>query len=177
MLAMASGGAGIVHHLLFGSVAMGIVGSTQLPVMVTGPSIQQPATGRYRLVATTDGSDASLAVVRALRPALESPAIDALLLSLSWPGEGDDRERKCRAALSRLRAELPAAHRIDEAVREAPLIEGLADMIITVSEEFNASAIAMATHGHGAGYHLLAGSVALGVVSRSPLPVILARSK
>ena len=177
LIAMATRGAGRLHHLLAGSVAMGLVGSTDLPVMVTGPKVEPPITSRrYHLLATTDGSPASMAVVRAVRPAVTA-GLDVTLLRLCWPGAADEARAECDENLARLRAELPESDRIAELVREVPLVDGVVDAIVAASTELGASAIAMATHGHGAAYHLFAGSVALSVVGKSPLPVILARSR
>lgn len=175
VIAMATRGAGRLRHALIGSVAMDIIGQSELPVMVTGPAIQPPAGGNYRVIATTDGSEASRAVVRALAPVFANPEIEITLLRLSWPGDAEDHAA-CEAQLHALRAELPAAQRVNEVVREVPMVEGVANAIADAAKDLGASAIAMATHGHGAAYHMFAGSVALSVVQNSPLPVILARS-
>ena len=177
LIAMDSRGAGAIRHALFGSVAMDLVGHTELPVMVTGPNIQPPAThDDYRIVATSDGSPASLAVVRALRPMIAASDIDITLLKLCWPAGPDHRAADCAAQLKALRQGLPVSARVSEEVREMTLINGAAPAIVAVAEELGASAIAIATHGHGAAYHLFGGSTALGIVSQSPLPVILCRS-
>ena len=177
LIVMDSRGAGAVRHALLGSVAMGIVGHTNLPVMVIGPAVEPPS-GRpgYRIVATTDGSPASLAVVRALSPILQSGSIDVTLLRLCWPGTADHSAADCASQLRTFRESLPHSERVTEEVREMALVNGAAPAIITVAQELEASAIAMATHGHSAAYHLFGGSTALGALSQSPLPVILARS-
>ncbi|MBA4179179.1 MAG: hypothetical protein C0506_01185 [Anaerolinea sp.] len=177
LIAMDSRGTGALRHALVGSVAMGLVGHTLLPVMVTGPAIQPPAKGDgYRIVATTDGSPASLAIVRALGPILESAAVDVTLLRLCWPGTAEHSAADCAAQLRAFRQGLPAAARVTEEVREMALVSGAAPAVVAVAQELGASAIAMATHGHSAAYHLFGGSTALGVVAQSRLPVILARS-
>lgn len=177
LIAMDTRGAGAVRHALLGSVAMGLVGHAELPIMVTGPSIQPPAAdSSYRIVATTDGSPASLAVVRALEPIIETGAVDVTLLRLCWPGTADHSAADCTAQLRAFRQGLPDSQRVTEDVREMSLVNGAAPAIITVAQALGASAIAMATHGHSAAYHLFGGSTALGVVTQSPLPVILTRS-
>ena len=177
LIAMDTRGAGAVRHAILGSVAMGLVGHAELPIMVTGPSIQPPAAdSSYRIVATTDGSPASLAVVRALGPILETGAVDVTLLRLCWPGTASHSTADCAAQLRAFRQGLPDSLRVMEDVREMALVNGAAPAIITVAQELGASAIAMATHGHSAAYHLFGGSTALGVVTQSPLPVVLTRS-
>lgn len=177
LIAMDSRGAGAVRHALMGSVSMGILGHTSLPVMITGPSIQPMASqaNGYHIVATSDGSPASLAVLRALRPLAESANVNVTLLRLCWPGASHSSE-DCAAQLRSFRAELPDSARVTEVVREMTLTDGAAPAIVAVAGELGASAIAIATHGHSAAYHLFGGSTALGVVSQSPVPVILARS-
>ena len=177
LIAMDSRGVGAIRHALLGSVAMGLLGRTELPVMVTGPRIQPTASPAhdYHVVATSDGSPASLAVLRALRPLAESTGLRVTLLRLCWPAARHSAE-DCAAQLRSFRSELPASARVTEEVREMTLTDGAAPAIVAVAGELGASAIALATHGHSAAYHLFGGSTALGVVSQSPVPVILARS-
>ena len=177
LIAMDSRGVGAFRHALFGSVALDVVGHTELPVMVTGPNIQPPAPrDGYRILVTSDGSPASLAVVRALGPLLETGSVDVTLLRLCWPAGPDHSAADCSAQLKELRRGLPDLGRVNEEVRELMLIDGAAPAIISVAEELGASALAVATHGHSAAYHLFGGSTALGIVSQSPIPVILCRS-
>lgn len=178
IIAMDTRGAGAVRHALLGSVAMGLVGHAELPVMVTGPSIHPPpsTTAGYRILATTDGSPASLAVIRALGTIIETGAVDITLLRLCWPGTASHGAPDCAAQLRQFRESLPDSQRVTEEVREMALVNGAAPAIVAVAQELGASAIAMATHGHSAAYHLFGGSTALGVVTQSPLPVILTRS-
>ena len=174
LIAMATRGAGRLRHALLGSNTLGVVGASDLPVMVTGSAIEPPPTGvPYRVVATTDGSAASRVAMRALGPLLAgATSSEVTLLRLVWPGANEGRDA-AEADLRDLRATLPPDLRVTELVRETPMVEGVATAIISAAKELGASTIAMATHGHGAAYHLFAGSVALGVVGHSPLPVIL----
>ena len=167
-------GAGRLRHALLGSNTLGVVGASDLPVMVTGSAIEPPPTGvPYRVVATTDGSAASRVAMRALGPLLAgATSSEVTLLRLVWPGANEGRDA-AEADLRDLRATLPPDLRVTELVRETPMVEGVATAITSAAKELGASTIAMATHGHGAAYHLFAGSVALGVVGHSPLPVIL----
>lgn len=176
IIAMDSRGSGAIRHALLGSVAMGVVGHTELPVMVTGPNIQPAAGGEYRIVATTDGSPASMAVVRAIAPLVAAGEVHVTLLRLCWPGTEEHSAVDCHAQVQALRQQLPDSGRISEEVREVALVSGAGPAIISAAQELGASAIAIATHGHSARYHLFGGSTALSVVQESPLPVILARS-
>jgi nucleotide-binding universal stress UspA family protein len=53
--------------------------------------------------------------------------------------------------------------------------ESPAEKIVQFADELDVDAIAMATHGRSAVAHLLAGSVAEGVIRRSKRPVIVQR--
>ena len=72
LLAMNSRGKGMIASLLHGSVALGVLGKAELPVMLTGPEILgPPAQGNsYRLLITTDCPPDSNDVIRALAPLL-----------------------------------------------------------------------------------------------------------
>ena len=66
----------------------------------------------------------------------------------------------------------------DEALRRSggDAVGGLSDDEVSrrrAAHEAGASVIAMGTHGRGRSLHLFLGSVALGTVERSDLPVIL----
>ena len=68
--------------------------------------------------------------------------------------------------LDRLGAGIPNA--------ETVAVIGLAaDEIVSQAEERGASFIILGSHGHGALYHLFAGSVVTGVLKRSHVPVIV----
>lgn len=178
LIAMDSRGAGAIRHALLGSVAMGLVGHTELPVMVSGPNIE-PVAGNdgYHIIATTDGSPASLAVARALGPLVGNAGVKVTLLRLCWPGTAERGAEEIAAQMQTFRSHLPASARVTEDVREMAMVSGSAPAIIAVAQDLGAAAIAIATHGHSAAYHLFGGSTALGVVGQSPIPVILARSE
>lgn len=175
MLAMDSRGAGALRHALLGSVAMGVVGNSRLPVMVTGGEAQPPQPAdRLRIVITNDGSPAALDVANALAPLLEGKNLDVTFLRICDEGE-QAREEETRAGLEAMARLIPPGPRVDVAVEPATDLEKVETAIVRAAQERGAHAIAMSTHGHSARRHLLAGSVALGVLGQSPVPVILAR--
>jgi nucleotide-binding universal stress UspA family protein len=65
---------------------------------------------------------------------------------------------------------------VETLVREIPLGAGVDTTIIETAQELGAHAIAMSTHGHSAGRHVVMGSVAMLLLGRSPLPLLLARA-
>jgi nucleotide-binding universal stress UspA family protein len=83
--------------------------------------------------------------------------------------ELERREATCRAAA----AMLPQCIHSTVGVTRAEEFERTEHAIVRAAHEAGASAIAMGTHGRGRSLHLFLGSVALGTVERSDLPVIL----
>lgn len=171
MIAIHARGTGALRHALLGSVAMGVLGKAAVPVMVTGAhAAAPPAPGPYCIAVTTDGSPASASIMPHIaRLAAEAPALRFVLMRVAEQGE-----TTAVAALEALREELPATAHVE--LRAGQKTADVAARIIELAIESGADAIAMASHGHGALRHLIAGSVALEVLGRSPLPVILARS-
>jgi nucleotide-binding universal stress UspA family protein len=181
LVAMDTRGTGAIRHALLGSCAMSLLRGTGLPVMLTGDCISPPlADDRYRLVVTSDGSPASRDILLALRPLLDGARIQLTLLRVYEPRVGDAGEAAetaaCEAGLAELAELIPAGPEVTTLVRTVDGLETVDAAIIRVAAELGADAIAASTHGYSAARHLLAGSTALGVLSRSPVPVIFARA-
>ena len=179
LLAMHSSGAGgAIRHALFGSVAMGVLSKTPLPVMTAGKELRSDVADPYHLVIAVDGSPASQASIACLAPAL-APSTKVTLLAIYEPRVGDDGDETEMTKLDRIlrdaAAALPAGNE-EVVIRSIPQLGGVDSAVIEAARELDADAIAAATHGHSARYHLVAGSTALGIVSRSQVPVILSRS-
>lgn len=180
MVAIASRGSGAVRHALLGSVALGVVGCSTLPVFTAGPLIQAPHRNRsYRLLAATDGSAASEQIFEALRPFLRAPGLSVTLLRVYVPTAGDRGDRielaDCRQQVKEIRDRfLPPTAR--GRVVKASGLHLAEHVILRQAEQLSVNAIAMSTHGHSARHHLIAGSTALAVLAHSSVPVILARS-
>ncbi len=181
VIAIHSRGAGALRHALLGSVAMGVLGGSEHPVLLTGERVEAPrGNGTYRLLMTSDGSASSLAIVRALPPLLEGHDVWVKLIRVCEPRSGragpEAEQESCRQQLDSVRRLLPAGIACEYDCFAAAHEQPTAQAIIEAALAAGADAIAMSTHGHGPLHHLLAGSVALDVLGRSPLPVILARS-
>lgn len=182
LIAMHSRGSGALRHALLGSVAMGVLGHWAGPLLLTGEHAVAPAgEGSYRVVVTSDGSPASLDVVPALEPFLASQRIAVSLIRVCEPRSGrpgpEAEQEACLHQLESLREQLPAGIACDCRCPAATYEQPVAAAIIEAASAASADAIAMSTHGHGALRHLLAGSVALDVLERSPIPVILVRGQ
>jgi nucleotide-binding universal stress UspA family protein len=173
LIAMDTKGSGRIRHALMGSVASGVVGKSDLPVMLTRDGVEEPRVeGRYRLVVTNDGSSAALDVVRQMNAVLAQVRPEVVLL----------RGHQVLDA-GTLFPELDAvAREFPDGVSVTPRIESLegektaARLILDVAKDVGANAIAMSTHGHSARRHLFAGSVTMAVLGSSPVPVIVVRA-
>lgn len=181
VIAMDSRGAGAVRHAIVGSVAMSVVGEWDGPTFLTGPKVEAPKQGSepYHIMITDDGSPASESMFAAMAPLLDGTNVQCTLLNVYSPVASDRGEQVERTAamerLKELRKLLPASIRVEVTVRVVSVAGGIDTAVIAAAQEFGADAIAMATHGHSARYHLFAGSTAMGVVGRSPVPVFLKR--
>ena len=178
IIAMDSRGVGAMRHAIFGSTAINVLRKSPCPVFVTGPAAgPASAADPYRLAITTDGSPASRSAFVKLGPLLESACIPVEIIGVYVPALADApltielerREATCRAAA----AMLPQCIHSTVGVTRAEEFERTEHAIVRAAHEAGASAIAMGTHGRGRSLHLFLGSVALGTVERSDLPVIL----
>lgn len=182
MIAIDTRGGGMLRHALLGSVAMGVLGHTALPVMLTGPSVEGPTIGEpYHLFVTSDGSAAAAAIIPAVASLVAASGARVTLWTAYIPRTGDlGPEVEMAAAHDRLREmahALPAGTPVDIQVEKGQWPGGVAGRAVERALSSGATALAMSSHGHSARYHLLAGSVALDVLNRSALPVIMIRAR
>jgi nucleotide-binding universal stress UspA family protein len=178
VIAMDSRGVGALRHAIFGSTAINVLRKSLCPVFVTGPAAGPPSTADpYRIAITTDGSPASRAAFLKLGPLLETACLPVEVISVYVEALGDapltiELER-CEATCRAAAAMLPQCIDWSVGVTRAAEFERTEHAIIRAAHEAGASTIAMGTHGRGRSLHLFLGSVALGTVERSDLPVIL----
>jgi nucleotide-binding universal stress UspA family protein len=180
ILAMDTRGHGALRHAIHGSTALDVLARTELPIMFTGAELgDTPTADPYRVVITTDGSPASRDVMRALGPLLTPGRFAVTLLQVHErdPDAAADvaQVSAIRAQLDRDRAFFSEGLDLQEAVREIARLGGVDTAIIEEARHRGACCIAMSSHGVSAQRHLFAGSTALMLLSRSPVPVIMAR--
>jgi nucleotide-binding universal stress UspA family protein len=181
MIALTSRGSGALRHALLGSVAMGVVGCSGLPVFTAGPNLGGVARRRrYRILATTDGSTTSRRVLQAVAPFLSGPNITVALMRVYMATVADRGDRiemaECRDDVEALKQTLAPGVVSKVIVSRLAALHTIHGEIVSRAISLKANAIAMSTHGHSAQHHLLAGSTALGVLARAPVPVIFARA-
>jgi nucleotide-binding universal stress UspA family protein len=160
---------------------MGVISRADVPVLTTGPKVASPGSGAgYHLVVTSDGSPDSRSVFEGLRGLLAAGSIRVTLLQVVTAKTGEtDIAAKWRATetLTAQLNRLPDGVDAGIEVRVVPLGADMDAAINATAGELGADAIAMATHGHSARRHLVAGSTALGVLANGELPVILVKSR
>lgn len=182
LLALASQGHSALRHVLHGSVALDILSKPGILLMMSGPKIELPTAHGlpYRVLATSDGSPASEAVLRQLAPILAPGRFHLTLMRVHerepLPETNALHRAECERGLKEMRKLLPADVEVDVFVREIPRGGGIDTAIIEKAMELDAHAIAMSTHGVSARRHVLLGSVAATMLGRSPLPLLLARA-
>ena len=180
MIAMDTRGHGAIHHAIHGSTALEVLALTELPVFLTGAELSDAqATEPYRIVITTDGSSASRDVMRALSPLLTPGSFAVTLLQVQERNPDAAAEA---AQVAAVEAQLNSERHffmegldVQCKVREIARLGGVDTAIIEEARELRAHCIAMSSHGTSAQRHLFAGSTALQLLGRSPLPVIMAR--
>jgi nucleotide-binding universal stress UspA family protein len=180
-IVIGSHGASLLRHTVLGSVAMGVVGNAPCPVLVIGPRASEiPDTGNgYTTMVADDGSQASRAIIDAMQPLLRAARLRLKLVHLYEPRLGDEGERaetqRAMEALLTEREALPDPDLASCEVRTLPDFERVDAALLRVAQELGVQAIAMATRGYSARRHILAGSVAVGVLKHAELPVLLVR--
>ena len=180
-VAITSRGAGKVRRALFGSVAMGVIQRADLPVMTLAKDDApvRAADGPYNLVITTDCSADSRSIFPGLKDLLAAGSVKVTLLSIATMEPKETEEEaiaRVRPEVEALLTRLPAGVEATVVVEATPANSDVALCIVEAAKTAGADAIASSTHGHSARRHVVAGSVALGVVEKSGLPVILVKS-
>lgn len=185
LIAMATHGGGLLRRVALGSVAVGVLSETSLPVMMAGPRTGARRDGLpYRVLATTDGSPAAALALPALRQVLEGAAnadVELALLRVHeaageplTPGAAQAAAEKQLAAFAR---RAPRRFAMESEVREVSRHGLVAEEILDCAAERGADVVWMSTHGASFSRQVLLGSVALGMVGRSPVPVVLTRAR
>jgi len=183
MIALGTHGGGVLRRVALGSVAVGVLAETPLPVLLAGPRVRAPQEAMpYRLLVTTDGSPAAARALPTLQQFLGSAPAANVELSLLRVHEAAMYKRPPAEALAESERQLAAFKRsaprrfpIETEVREAAK-RAVPDEILASAESRGADAIWMSTHGASLSHQVLVGSTALAVVGRATIPVVLTRA-
>ncbi|MEO6196890.1 MAG: universal stress protein [Dehalococcoidia bacterium] len=171
-------GASAIRHVTIGSVAMGLIAHSSLPVLCAGSRVRpRPRPDGYRVAITTDGPPASEEAFSAVTTLLRSGRVPVNIIRIYVPTLGDRGDllemADCELSLARLKTNYCTGLDIETHVSKKRNTQSAAAAIIEAVETVGASVIAMSTRGHSAQRHVLLGSTALDVLGRSPLPIIL----
>ena len=182
IVAMASRGSGLLRHAVLGSVALGVVGAAEMPVLVAGEHVSPPSnTDECRVLVTTDGSPASDRAIDAAIALARHSGIGVTVLRVHVPRVGDRGDAtelaEAAAELDGIQKRFPEPAAVTTVVLPIVKLGGVDSAIANEAAEIGAAAVVMSTHGSSARHHVLAGSVALGVLGQASVPVMLVRSR
>ena len=181
VIALHSHGAGKLRRAFVGSIAMEVLKKAEHPLLVSGPESQPPHNhDPYHVFFAFDGSPAGDAALDRIGPVVEQAKARVTMFQATLPtphavGNPTDAAA-ARQHLEGLAGRYGGPGEVGIGVGEAPAPAAIPELVIEEARAVGANAIAMSTHGHSARYQIAAGSVAVGVVSRSPMPVLLARA-
>jgi nucleotide-binding universal stress UspA family protein len=185
LIAIATQGGGFLRRVALGSVAVGVLTETTLPVLLGGPKLRAPQDAKpYRVLVTTDGSHAAGLTLPGLRHVLElAPSADVALELLRVHEAAFYQQAPALALaesdkqLAAFRRRAPRRFAIESEVREAERHGRVPEEILASAEAHHADAVWMSTHGASWSHQVLVGSIALAMVERSPVPVVLTRAR
>jgi nucleotide-binding universal stress UspA family protein len=174
MVCMTTHGRGRFRWAMIGSVAEGIVGQSDVPVVLAGPrcraeSLQVPG----RVVICVDGTDASLSVVPHACEWARALHRDVEVVFVGHPLDVEGAahpDMVLGAVAEQVECEGVAAH---------PLLlrsTHPAGALVDLAEEASAALLAMTTHTRGGLTRAVLGSVTMGVLNSAPCPVLVTRS-
>jgi nucleotide-binding universal stress UspA family protein len=171
VLALTSRGSGGVRQALFGSMASRLIEGSRVPVLVAGPEAGAPVAGdSYHLFVMSDGSPAAESIVPPLRPLIR----DGVRVTF-WQALEDGSREEAQRGLERLAAGLPEGTAWSAEVAQAAGPDSVAALAIERAGATGATAMALSAHGRGRRFDALAGTTAMAVIQRSPLPVLTMR--
>ncbi len=183
LLCMASRGRSPVGESLFGTVTGRVIRELHAPLVVTGPHLLTPSGPPRvtRILVSLDGSTTSASILPTAHRWAQELDLEVVLTHVAYP-VGDpvagpptlpEETRVVRAELKRTADEWNEAG-IDtrwQVVEDTDPATG----IVRQASHRRVDLVVMATHGRTGLARLLAGSVATGVVRRSPVPVLTRR--
>ena len=179
LLVMGSHGMSGFSELLFGSVTMGVLARSHIPMLVLRNT--PPADKDVKVVFCVDGSDESRAAVKfALEHRSlfgETPNFILVHVSPTVVSSGADgaelaSKKEFEAAMDKVRPLFAAIGVVPE---EVALTGTPGDAVATFAGTRNAGFLVMGSHGYGRLKSLLLGSTALRIASQTKIPLLIVR--
>ncbi len=180
LIVMGSHGMSGFSELLFGSVTMGVLARSHIPMLVLR-NTTPPADKGVDVVFCVDGSDESRAAVKfALEHRSlfgETPNFILVHVSPTVVSSGADGaelagKKEFEAAMDKVRPLFAAIGVVPE---EVALTGTPGDAVATFAETRNARFLVMGSHGYGRLKSLLLGSTALRIASQTKIPLLIVR--
>lgn len=180
LIIMGSHGMSGFSELLFGSVTMGVLARSHIPMLVLR-NTTPPADKGVNVVFCVDGSDESRAAVKfALEHRSlfgETPNFILVHVSPTVVSSGADGaelagKKQFEAAMDKVRPLFAAIGVVPE---EVALTGTPGDAVATFAEIRNAGFLVMGSHGYGRLKSLLLGSTALRIASQTKIPLLIVR--
>lgn len=180
LIVMGSHGMSGFSELLFGSVTMGVLARSHIPMLVLR-NTTPPADKGVNVVFCVDGSDESRAAVKfALEHRSlfgETPNFILVHVSPTVVSSGADGaelagKKEFEAAMDKVRPLFAAIGVVPE---EVALTGTPGDAVTTFAETRNAGFLVMGSHGYGRLKSLLLGSTALRIASQTKIPLLIVR--
>lgn len=180
LIVMGSHGMSGFSELLFGSVTMGVLARSHIPMLVLR-NTTPPADKGVDVVFCVDGSDESRAAVKfALEHRSlfgETPNFILVHVSPTVVSSGADGaelagKKEFEAAMDKVRPLFAAIGVVPE---EVALTGTPGDAVATFAETRNAGFLVMGSHGYGRLKSLLLGSTALRIASQTKIPLLIVR--
>ena len=180
LIVMGSHGMSGFSELLFGSVTMGVLARSHIPMLVLR-NTTPPADKDVKVVFCVDGSDESRAAVKfALEHRSlfgETPNFILVHVSPTVVSSGADgaelaSKKEFEAAMNKVRPLFAAIGVVPE---EVALTGTPGDAVATFAETHNSGFLVMGSHGYGRLKSLLLGSTALRIASQTKIPLLIVR--
>lgn len=181
LIAMSTHARSGIGRLLMGSVASEVVKASQLPVLLVRPDLPVPSEGIRKILVAVEGSEAASDLLETVKT-LAAPSTAEIILFHAVEPVADPSPQWRSAPLSILSS---PEHRLQDLadrleqegylawpmVSQGPPVEE----ILRQAQRLEVDLIALATHGRSGLERFLDGSVAEGVLKKSPVSVLLQR--
>jgi nucleotide-binding universal stress UspA family protein len=180
LIAMTTHGRSGLARFLFGSVAATVVRKAQLPVLLTRPDILQRTRPLQRILVSVAGSETPKDLLTTVKMLVGGPNTEIVLFHAVPQAQDPSPQWALETPLSQhSRPEQHLQHLADALEEEGytawpSVVSGdPVEKILEQARKLDVDLIALATHARSGLERLIAGSVAEGVLRKSPVSVLL----
>ena len=180
LVAMTTHGRGGMARLLFGSVASTVVRKAQLPVLLTRPDILHHTRPLRRILVSVAGSETPNDLLTTVKSLAGGPGTDIILFHARPPVQDPAPQWAFETPLSLNSRPEHYLQELADSLEEQGYVAWPSvtsgdpvEEILQEAKTLDVDLIALATHARSGFERLIAGSVAEGVVRKSPVSVLL----